>query len=196
MKFFSTVWSTGVLAWVQTRKESLISILLHSQLFTATNVLDESTNLNNWAHYIGHVGQLERWYLGMLARILTKLKTTMKSMTDQCSNQILWITGCMWHPKCLYLQSASSGEKWSKFMDNSNFNGNGPIRRWQAEASAQEEKVGWKTMHTANQCATAMAFQKRGTYKCNKQTNKQTQQTNITNEQGNQLNKQTNKIAR
>ena len=88
MKFFSTVWSTGVLACVQACKESLILILLHSQLFTATAVWDESTNLNNWARNIGHVGQLERWDLGIFARILTKLKTSMKSMTDQCSNQI------------------------------------------------------------------------------------------------------------
>ena len=60
MKSFSTVWSRGVLACVQARKESLISILLHSQLFTATTVLDESTNLDNCGHHIGHVAQLER----------------------------------------------------------------------------------------------------------------------------------------
>ena len=46
IKFVSTVWSTGVLDCVQARKESLISILPHSQLFTATTVLDERTNLN------------------------------------------------------------------------------------------------------------------------------------------------------
>ena len=34
--------------------------------------------------------------------------------------------------------------------------GDGGIRGWQAEVGVQEEKGhGWKTMRTANQCATA-----------------------------------------